>query len=59
MRVLSERAKTRNTIITHGLRHTHGSILIHAGIDVLSVSKRLGHKNLQTTLTILSMRLRR
>lgn len=33
----------------HGLRHTHGSMLLSQGIPMLSVSKRLGHANLSTT----------
>lgn len=33
----------------HGLRHTHASILLYAGVSVLSVSKRLGHSNIATT----------
>lgn len=38
------------TVITiHGLRHTHGSVLLGQGVSVLSVSKRLGHANVTTT----------
>ncbi|MEY8445527.1 tyrosine-type recombinase/integrase [Enterococcus ratti] len=33
----------------HGLRHTHASILIFKGINIMAVSKRLGHKNLSVT----------
>lgn len=36
-------------ISIHGLRHTHGSILISQGVSTLSVSKRLGHSNVTTT----------
>ncbi|WP_179394509.1 tyrosine-type recombinase/integrase [Lacticaseibacillus absianus] len=36
-------------ITFHGLRHTHASILLYQGINVLSVSKRLGHANITTT----------
>lgn len=36
-------------ISLHGLRHTHGSILLGQGVSVLSVSKRLGHSNVTTT----------
>lgn len=36
-------------ISMHGLRHTHGSILISQGVSTLSVSKRLGHSNVTTT----------
>ncbi|WP_216830726.1 tyrosine-type recombinase/integrase [Alkalihalobacterium elongatum] len=33
----------------HGLRHTHGSVLIHKGARLHYVSKRLGHSDIETT----------
>lgn len=36
----------------HGLRHTNATILITKGINVKSVSSRLGHSNTSTTLNI-------
>lgn len=36
-------------ISAHGLRHTHASVLIAAGVSVQTVSKRLGHSNTTTT----------
>lgn len=33
----------------HTMRHTHASECVAAGMDPVSVQKRLGHKNLQTT----------
>lgn len=36
-------------ITIHGLRHTHASILFCSGVSVLSVSKRLGHANVNIT----------
>jgi integrase len=36
-------------ISVHGLRHTHASILLFAGVSVASVSRRLGHSNIATT----------
>ena len=36
-------------ITMHGLRHTHGSVLLGQGVSILSVSKRLGHSNVTTT----------
>lgn len=39
-------------ITFHALRHTHASQLIDAGIDVVTVSKRLGHANPNITLRI-------
>ena len=48
---LQELCKKANipTITMHGLRHTHGSILLANGVSILSVSKRLGHSNVATT----------
>lgn len=37
-------------ITTHGLRHTHASVLLFKGANVHSVSQRLGHADIQTTL---------
>jgi integrase len=34
----------------HNLRHTHASQLIDAGLDVVTISKRLGHKDPSVTL---------
>ena len=36
-------------ISIHGLRHTHASALLHAGVSIASISKRLGHSNINTT----------
>lgn len=36
-------------ISLHGLRHTHASILLFAGVSIASVSRRLGHSNMTTT----------
>ncbi|REH89573.1 hypothetical protein DOS68_08155 [Staphylococcus felis] len=36
-------------ITMHGARHTWGSIMIYKGIDLITVSKLLGHKD--TTIT--------
>ena len=36
----------------HSLRHTHASALIKAGIDVVSVSRRLGHSSPVITLRV-------
>lgn len=34
----------------HGLRHTHASVLLYKGVNILSVSKRLGHADINTTM---------
>lgn len=36
-------------ISIHGLRHTHASLLLFAGVSVASVSRRLGHATMTTT----------
>jgi integrase len=36
----------------HDLRHTHASWLIDQGVDVVKVSKRLGHSRPSTTVDI-------
>ncbi|MER2048188.1 MAG: tyrosine-type recombinase/integrase [Solibacillus sp.] len=37
-------------ISIHGLRHTHASVLLFKGSNINSVSKRLGHADIQTTM---------
>ncbi len=41
-------------ITFHSLRHSHASALISAGIDVVTVSKRLGHASPALTLSTYS-----
>jgi integrase len=36
----------------HGLRHTHASQLIDHGVDVVTISKRLGHSSPAITLQV-------
>lgn len=35
----------------HGLRHTHASILLYQGVNIMNVSKRLGHSSMETTMS--------
>ncbi|MBN4083207.1 site-specific integrase [Mycoplasma sp. CSL10137] len=49
--ILERRCKSADVpvITVHGLRHTHASILLYAGVSVASVAKRLGHASMNTT----------
>lgn len=44
--------RTVPAIALHGLRHTHATLLLEAGVDVKTVSERLGHDSAQTTLEL-------
>ena len=48
LQILCEKANI--PIITiHGLRHTHASLLLFAGVSIASVARRLGHSSMSTT----------
>ena len=49
--VLSRYCKKANIpeITIHGLRHTHASLLLFAGVSIASVARRLGHSSMTTT----------
>jgi integrase len=39
-------------VTLHGLRHTHASQLIDAGVDIVTISKRLGHASPAITMKV-------
>lgn len=39
-------------ITVHGLRHTHGSVLLYKKVSLQYVSERLGHGDIETTLKV-------
>ena len=45
-------------IHVHSLRHTNASLMIANGVDIKTVSKRLGHSNVQTTGIIYTHQIR-
>lgn len=49
--VLERHCKKLNIpiISIHGLRHTHASLLLFAGVSIASVARRLGHSSMTTT----------
>ena len=40
------------TLPQYGLRHTHASQLIDAGVDIVTISKRLGHASPAITMKV-------
>lgn len=49
--ILERHCKKANlpVISVHGLRHTHASLLLFAGVSIASVARRLGHASMTTT----------
>lgn len=49
--ILARHCKAQNipVISIHGLRHTHASLLLFAGVSIASVARRLGHASMTTT----------
>ncbi|MCM1027058.1 MAG: site-specific integrase [Roseburia sp.] len=49
--ILSRHCRKLNipVISIHGLRHTHASLLLFAGVSIASVARRLGHASMTTT----------
>ncbi|MGI6535332.1 MAG: site-specific integrase [Eggerthellaceae bacterium] len=49
--VLARRCRSAGVpvITIHGLRHTHASLLLFAGVSIASVARRLGHASINTT----------
>ena len=43
-------AKKLPRVSFHALRHTHASVLIASGVDILTISRRLGHSKPSVTL---------
>ena len=45
-------AKLLEGVTLHSFRHTHAAALIAQGVDLLAVSRRLGHANVRITLEL-------
>ena len=45
-------AKKLPAVSFHALRHTHASLLIAKGVDILMISRRLGHSKASITLDV-------
>lgn len=49
IKVLADKAGLEQ-IRVHNLRHIHASMLIDMGVDILEISRRLGHESAKTTM---------
>lgn len=56
LRILKKYAEKSNleNIGLHGFRHSHASLLINNNINILAISKRLGHDDVKMTLNVYS-----
>jgi integrase len=55
---LAKRLKLPKGASLHTLRHTHGSHLLAAGMELPAVSERLGHSSVYVTATVYSHRIK-
>jgi integrase len=55
---LSRRLKLPKGVSLHTLRHTHGSHLLAAGMEITVVSERLGHSSIRVTADVYSHAIR-
>lgn len=49
-----KKTESKKEIRIHDFRHSHASLLINLGADILYISKRLGHSNITETLNTYS-----
>lgn len=51
LKTLLKHLRIDTNLTIHGLRHTHASILIYKKVSIYYISERLGHADINTTLT--------
>lgn len=56
MKVAAEKAGIKRRVYPHVLRHTYATGLLEAGVDLLTISKLLGHASFITTMVYLHCR---
>lgn len=54
LKSLCKKLNLETIITSHGLRHSHASMLIYKDINILYISKRLGHRSLNVTMSTYS-----
>ncbi|WP_243198128.1 tyrosine-type recombinase/integrase [Weissella diestrammenae] len=52
MSTILSKINANQRITIHGLRHTHASYLLSQGIDIQYVSERLGHADVNITMSV-------
>ncbi|MDX8046596.1 site-specific integrase [Gracilibacillus sp. S3-1-1] len=52
LKALLDNLAIKPQISVHGLRHTHASVLLYQDVSIYYVSKRLGHKDVNTTIGV-------
>jgi site-specific recombinase XerD len=53
---MARKAKITKLVTPHTLRHSYATALLEAGVDLLTISRLLGHASFTTTMIYLHVR---
>ena len=56
IKTAAKKAKITKTVTPHTLRHSYATGLLEAGVDILTISRLLGHASFTTTMVYLHVR---